>query len=155
MLGNGVQTFSSGKFDQLESTGYSGPSHVPGSQTAAITSWYDKNGKIQWPPNGGAVAGSEQMTTLKPGDRIARYGQVNRNSNYVTKTGANSKALALPPTTDSSYYYEYEIIKTIPNVRQSTVAEWPMGTNTGGGLQYELPMPIVELLSKGYIKVIT
>lgn len=41
------------------------------------------------------------------------------------------------------------VVKEIPQTIQSKIAAW--GDSVGGGVQYELPMPIKELIRKGYI----
>ena len=70
-------------------------------------------------------------------------------SDFVVQTGANASKLALPPNTDSNIYQEFEVVKEIPKTIQSRVAPW--GGSAGGGLQYELPMPILQLIKEGYI----
>ncbi|MBR6280897.1 MAG: glycohydrolase toxin TNT-related protein [Lachnospiraceae bacterium] len=44
---------------------------------------------------------------------------------------------------------EFEVIKEIPDVIRSVIMNW--GGSQGGGLQYELPAPILQLLEEGYI----
>lgn len=87
--------------------------------------------------------------TLKPGDTIGRYGNIGQSSNFVTQTGADASKLALPPNTDPAIYQEFLVIKEIPNTIQAEIASW--GGSAGGGLQYELPMPILQLIKEGYI----
>jgi len=112
--------------------------------------WFNPNGSMNYPPNNGAVAGTEVTITLQPGQTLGRYGTISDNSNFVTAPGANPSSLSLPPNTSGSIYSEYQVIKQIPNTVQSTVAPW--GGSTGGGLQYQLPMPIQQLINDGYIK---
>lgn len=53
-------------------------------------SWYKPDGSINYPPNNGAVPGTEVHMKLKPGDTIGRYGNIGQNSNFVTQTGADA-----------------------------------------------------------------
>ena len=87
--------------------------------------------------------------TLNPGETLGRYGNIGEKSNFVTQTGADASKLALPPNTDSNIYQEFEVVKEIPKTIQSRVAPW--GGSAGGGLKYELPMPILQLIKEGYI----
>lgn len=95
------------------------------------------------------MPGTEVSMTLKPGDTLGRYGNIGEKSNFVTQTGADASKLALPPNTDPAIYQEFEVIKEIPGTIQAKIAPW--GGSTGGGLQYELPMPILQLIKGGYI----
>ena len=95
------------------------------------------------------MPGTEVNITLKPGDTIGRYGHIGEKSNFVTQTGADANQLALPPNTDPTIYQEFEVIKAIPDTKQSVVAPW--GGSEGGGLQYELPKSILQLIREGYI----
>jgi hypothetical protein len=112
--------------------------------------WYNADGSINYPPNGGRILGTEVNRTLETGEVLGRYGGVGPKSNYVTESGVDPSTLSLPPTTDPSKYQEFIVVKPIPGVIQSKVAAW--GGDPGGGLQYELPMTINELLRLGYIK---
>ncbi len=114
-------------------------------------SWYKPDGSFNYPPNNGAVPGTELTIDLKPGQSLGRYGNIGPNSNYVTAPGASPDSLSLPPNTSPSIYTELQVVKTIPGVTQSTVAPW--GGSTGLGLQYELPMPIQDLIKQGYLVI--
>ena len=113
------------------------------------TSWYKPDGSINYPPNNGAVPGTEVNMTLKPGSTLGRYGNIGEKSNFVTQTGADASKLALPPNTNPAIYQEFEVIKEIPGTIQAEIAPW--GGSAGGGLQYELPKPILQLIKEGYI----
>jgi hypothetical protein len=114
------------------------------------TSWYNDDGSINYPPNNGAVPGSEiPNITLEPGDVVGRHGEVRPNSNFVTQSGASADSLSLPPNTDPNSYLDLTVVKPIPGVTQSTVASW--GGSSGGGLQYVLPQPIQWYLDHGYL----
>lgn len=80
---------------------------------------------------------------------LGRYGEIRYSSNFVTQAGADADMLSLPPNTDPSIYTEFEVIKPIPDTIQAEIAPW--GGSSGGGLQYELPMSIRELLQNEYI----
>ena len=112
-------------------------------------SWYNEDGSISYPPNNGAVPGTEKIISLKPGKILGRYGYIGDKSNFVTQTGADASKLSLPPNTDPSIYQEFIVIKEIPNIVQAEIAAW--GNSLGGGMQYELPMPIKQLIKEGYI----
>ena len=113
------------------------------------TTWYNSDGSINYPPNNGAVPGTEVNMTLKPGDILGRYGNIGQKSNFVTQAGADATKLALPPNTDFTIYQEFEVVKNIPGTIQAEIAPW--GGSVGGGLQYELPKPILQLIREGYI----
>ena len=138
------------------SSGDGGASGETGSDSGGLgiesgidTSWYKPDGSINYPPNNGAVPGTEVNMTLKPGDTLGRYGNIGEKSNFVTQTGADASKLALPPNTNPAIYQEFEVIKEIPGTIQAEIAPW--GGSVGGGLQYELPKPILQLIKEGYI----
>src|SRR5579875_464884 len=107
---------------------------------------------MNYPPNGGAIPGTEKPISLEPGSTLGRYGKISPKSDYVTQPGASPKQLSLPPTTDSSIYTEYRVVKPIPDTAESKVAAWD--GDPGGGIQYKLPMPIQTLIREGYIVAI-
>jgi hypothetical protein len=129
------------------STSSTGPSVTQGTEKGQ---WYKADGSLNYPPNNGAILGTEVPITLEKGQTLGRYGNVSSTSDYVTAPGASPSSLSLPPSTNSSIYTEYVVVKPIPKTVQSEVAPW--GGDPGGGLQYKLPMPISELIEKGYIK---
>ncbi len=117
---------------------------------APTGSWYRRDGAIQFPPNNGAVAGTEKEITLIEGTLLGRYGKIGDKSNFVTRPGVDPSRLALPPFTDPAVYQEFVVVKDIAKVRRGEIAPW--GDSTGGGIQYELPEPIRVLIQKGYLE---
>jgi len=117
-----------------------------------LNSWYNEDGSINYPPNDGAVPGTEKIVELPVGTIVGRYGGTTDSSIYVTQAGTPPEKLSLPPTSDKTVYEEYQVVKSIPNTIESQVAPW--GDEPGGGIQYKLPEPIHMLIMKGYLKVI-
>ena len=113
------------------------------------TSWYKEDGSLNYPPNNGAVSGTEAKTTLQKGQVIGRYGNASNTSDYLAPPGASTDSLSLPPNLDSSQYSEYIVLKPIPEAIQSTVTPW--GSSTGLGIQYQVPKPILWLVDNGYL----
>ena len=116
---------------------------------SANTSWYNPDGSINYPPNNGAVSGTEKMVTFEVGDTIGRYGEISEYSTFVTQTGVDADKLALPPNVDPNIYQEYVVIKPIPETISSVVAPW--GGSPGGGIQYNLPHTLKWLIENGYL----
>ena len=134
-----------------------GCANVIGAFVAAPTalpekseSWLQSNGKPNYPPNNGAVLGTEVNQTLEVGTKIGRYGEIGPNSSFVTDTVSTASELSLPPWTDPSTYQEFTVIKPIVNVVGAEVEAW--AGSTGGGMQYVLPQTIIQLQQEGYIK---
>ena len=73
-------------------------------ENGSNSSWYNEDGSINYPPNNGAVPGTENTISLKLGDTLGRYGNIGENSNFVTKPGADSSTLSLPPLTPIHQY---------------------------------------------------
>ena len=113
-------------------------------------SWLQSNGKANYPPNNGAVLGTEINQTLEVGTKIGRYGEIGPNSSFVTDTISTASELSLPPWTDPSTYQEFTVIKPITNVLGAEVEAW--AGSSGGGIQYILPQTIIELQQEGFIK---
>ena len=114
------------------------------------TTWYKNDGSINYPPNHGAVRGTEKKITLKTNTVVGRFGEVGSRSDFVTQTGVDPGKLSLPPDTDPAVYSEFIVTKPIPNVTQAEIAPW--GDSPGGGIQYLLPRPIKELVADGYLR---
>ncbi|GEM56358.1 hypothetical protein B0A58_00240 [Flavobacterium branchiophilum NBRC 15030 = ATCC 35035] len=117
----------------------------------------DNNLNGNWPPNRGAVGTTN--TTLNKGSTFDRFGGwVDENGNFqdkgtfAGKEGTPYTERALPKGTDAKPYKRYEVIKEIPTVSKGEIIPW-FGEK-GGGIQYELPASINDLIKEGYIKPI-
>jgi len=112
-------------------------------------SWFNPDGSINWPPNNGAVPGTQQTVTLQRGQTLGRFGEITPTSRFATQPGASAGQVSLPPHTDPSIYREITVLRPIPGVTQSQVAPW--GVSPGGALQFETPVPLEVLRRLGYI----
>ena len=119
------------------------------SWTKKSKSWYKKNGAVNYPPNNGAVVGTEKEITLNVGDTIGRYGNIGDFSTFVTQTGVPSEKLSLPPNTNPEIYQEFIVKKPIPEVIQAEIAPW--GDDMGGGIQFNLPHTLKWLIENDYL----
>lgn len=59
---------------------------------------------------------------------------------------------ALPYVENPNTYHKYEVLKQIDNVQMSQIAE--AFEQPGGGIQYELPASIKQLIKDEYIREI-
>ena len=109
--------------------------------------WVDDAGKTIWPPNNGAVAGTEKMINLNKGTTFGRIG--GDTGSFVAPPKTSPDNLSLAPETDISNYTEYIATKPISGVEKAIVAPW--FDKPGGGTQFKLPMTIRELIREGYI----
>ncbi|WP_312901931.1 glycohydrolase toxin TNT-related protein [Chryseobacterium taichungense] len=117
----------------------------------------DHNLNGNWPPNRGASGTIN--TTLKKGGIFDRYGGwIEENGSFqdkgtfAGKDGTPYTERALPKGADGKPYNRYEILKDIPGVSEGEIIPW-FGEK-GGGIQYELPASINDLIKEGYIKPI-
>ncbi|KYH06964.1 hypothetical protein A1704_21145 [Chryseobacterium cucumeris] len=117
----------------------------------------DKNLNENWPPNRGATSTIE--VTLKEGTIFDRYGGwIDENGvfqdkgTFAGKDGTPYTDRALSKGTDSKPYTRYKVLKDIPLVSEGEIIPW-FGEK-GGGIQYELPVSINDLIKEGYIKPI-
>jgi hypothetical protein len=93
------------------------------------------------------VAGTVEDDWLMPGKVIDRYGP--QNGRFVSPDGTPKFARGLYPEAKYDIYYRYKVVKPIP-VTKSEIAKLPV-LNTGGGIQYKLPVDINTLLKHGII----
>lgn len=112
----------------------------------------DADGRIdwnRWAPNGGRVPGTvRENQTLMSGTYIDRYGGV--GGNYTSPVGVAYDHRALPYGKNLNAYHKYKVLKPIDNVRISEIAK--AFEKPGGGIQYELPLNINQLLRDGFLK---
>lgn len=116
--------------------------------------YLDENGKVdwnKWAPGDGRVAESiMENQTLEVGTVIDRYGSV--YGKYTSPLGTAYESRALPYKENNCVYHAYRVIKKIDGVTTSEIAaafDMP-----GGGIQYELPKNINDLIKEGYLEVI-
>ncbi|WP_326489928.1 hemagglutinin repeat-containing protein, partial [Pectobacterium versatile] len=101
-----------------------------------------------WPPNRGAY-GPVEKVTLPTGETVDRYGYP--GGSFVSPVGVPFTERALPSSYETTRpYFQYEIIKPIPDVPQSKILPW-FGQK-GTGIQYELPKPVQWYLDNDYMK---
>lgn len=116
-------------------------------EDGAASKWVDDAGKNIWPPNNGAIAGTEKMINLNKGTTFGRIG--GDTGSFVAPPKTSPDKLSLAPRTDITKYTEYLVTKPISGVEKATVAPW--FDKLGGGTQFKLPMTIRELIREGYI----
>jgi len=118
------------------------------------TRFLDADGKIdwdKWAPNGGRVPGTiQEGQTLPKGTIIDRYG--NQYGKYTSPVGVPYEQRALPYIENPNAYHKYEVLKPIDNVTMSGIAK--AFEQPGGGIQYELPFNIKQLIKEEFIKEI-
>ncbi|AYE33985.1 TNT domain-containing protein [Clostridium septicum] len=110
-------------------------------------------GEINWPGQhgdkniDGFLNGKFYEVTLKPGEKIDRYGT--DYGSFASPEGISYGQRALAPGTDLKPYSVFEVIKPM-KVKAGEIAPW--FNETGGGIQYVLPDIIDELLDAGIIR---
>ncbi|WLF69132.1 peptidoglycan-binding protein [Clostridium septicum] len=110
-------------------------------------------GEINWPGQhgdkniDGFLNGKFYEVTLKPGEKIDRYGT--DYGSFASPEGISYGERALAPGTDLKPYSVFEVIKPM-KVKAGEIAPW--FNETGGGIQYVLPDIIDELLDAGIIR---
>ncbi len=108
---------------------------------ARASGWKNPDGSTAWPPNRGAVAGTEvENATLPKGAVIDRYGHP--GGSFTAEGGTPYAERALPSGTNAKPYTAYEVTTPIEGVRTSVAAPW--FDEVGGGVQYDLPYSVLE-----------
>jgi hypothetical protein len=110
------------------------------------TQWVDEAGNIKWPPNNG-FDGTPTTKTLKPGTIVDRYG--GETGKFVSPKGTPYTNRSLPPGSDARPYNVYEVVKPI-DVQSGKIAPW--FDQPGGGIQYQFPQSIEELIRSGHLR---
>ena len=112
-----------------------------GNSNTQITTYY--------PPNNGAIVGTEKYIQLETGTIIDRYGS--NNGNYFAPVNTPIYQRALPYGTDLTKYHKYEVVKPFV-VESSTIA--PAFGQIGGGTQYHSFSKASTLIESGIIREI-
>lgn len=124
----------------------------PNELKVAKPEYLNSEGKIDWKnqaPNDGIEPGTlNRNQTLKAGTQIDRYGT--EYGKYTSPTGTSYEARSLPYKKNPFMYNKYEVVKDINGVDSSTIAE-AFG-QTGGGVQYQLPQSVKDLVNAGYLR---
>ena len=116
-------------------------SKVSDTTTTALVPYY--------PPNNGAIPGTEHRIYLMPGTIIDRYGKI--NGYYFAPADTPLPARALPYNADLSLYHRFEVLKPF-EVEASTIA--PAFCQPGFGIQYLSPVNTDKLIKHGILKVL-
>ncbi|WP_445734764.1 TNT domain-containing protein [Mariniflexile sp.] len=106
----------------------------PTTQTNTVAKYY--------PENDGAVSGTLETKYLYEGDMFDRIGTLTERSNYVSPIDT-PKSLRFLPSNNDGVYSAYQVLKPFP-VLSSQIAPF-------GGIQYQTPLPLTTLISKGII----
>ena len=101
-----------------------------------------------YPPNNGALLGTEAREFLYKGTLIDRYAG-SGISRYFSPAGTPAELRALPPGTASQPLRTFEVLKPF-EVNSSTVA--PYFQQMGLGIQYRTPVILDVLLKRGILR---
>ena len=107
-----------------------------------------ETGEINWPPNDGAVDGTQETIVLKKGTQIDRYGS--EDGYYTTPINTPYEERSCAPGSKDKPYCQYVVTKPIEGVEQSVTAAW--FDEPGGGLQYLMPESVGDLVQEGYLE---
>ena len=101
-----------------------------------------------FPPNNGAIPGTEQIAELQPGVRLGRYGGL--KGRYVTDAGTSASKLSLS-SQNSGAYTELVVTKSI-YVQKAVVMPWY--GKPGLGTQYFLEKSVQKYIKLGFLAVV-
>ena len=128
--------------------------HCKSQLKVSNSKYLTQDGKIDWDtyaPNNGRVEGSVlENQKIKQGTIIDRYGS--KYGKYTSPIGISFEARALPYDNNSWAYHKYMVIQDIDGVTSSEIAA--AFDQPGGGIQFELPGSVKELMEKGFLKEI-
>ena len=128
--------------------------HIKSKLNVSDSAFLNTNGEIDWEsnaPNGGRVSGTIKFdNTLTKGTVIDRYGS--KYGSYTSPVGTPFEQRALPYENNTWAYHKYKIIKDINGVTISEIAS--AFKQPGGGIQFELPASVDELIKEGFLKEI-
>ena len=125
-------------------------------KSAEKAGWKTPEGRTWYPPDNGAVMGTQQQVTLPVGTKLDRYGGTSDKSTFLAPADTPMGNRALPPDTNFSQYDQFVVVKPLP-VEQSNVMPWfgqpGMGKqfDTAGGVG----LPINKLIEQGYLRKVT
>ncbi|MDH4471065.1 MAG: TNT domain-containing protein [Fluviicola sp.] len=100
-----------------------------------------------YPPASGFV--SVSVVKLKTNTKLDRYGSL--WGTFVAPQGASFGSRALPASSKNSIYYQFKVIKEIPNVKAGKAIPW-FG-EPGMGTQYQFQDKINTLIANKYLIV--
>ena len=103
-----------------------------------------------WPDNFGFVKGKDKIGSLDVGHKVDRFGHP--GGNFVADAGTPFTQRSLPSSSIKKEYHQYEVIKSIDNVRSGPAEPW-FGQE-GLGIQHQLPESIQYYIDHGFIKEI-
>jgi RHS repeat-associated protein len=112
------------------------------SQATALTKFYPENY---------GFAGAPERNFLMPGQMIDRYGG-SAYSRFFSPQGTPAWSRSLPPGAGDQALRTFEVLKPF-EVESGTVAPW--FNQLGGGVQYQTPVNLETLLSRGIIREVT
>ena len=103
-----------------------------------------------WPDNFGFVKGKDKIGSLDVGHKVDRFGHP--GGNFVADAGTPFTQRSLPSSSIKKEYHQYEVIKSIDNVRSGPAEPWFW--QEGLGIQHQLPESIQYYIDHGFIKEI-
>ena len=96
-----------------------------------------------WPDNFGFVKGKDKIGSLDVGHKVDRFGHP--GGNFVADAGTPFTQKSSPSSSIKKEYHQYEVIKSIDNVRSGPAEPW-FGQE-GLGIQHQLPESIQYYIS--------
>ena len=125
-------------------------------KSAEQAGWKHPNGSIWYPPDNGAVKGTQHQIVLPIGTKLDRYGEIGANTDFLAEAGTPLAQRALPPGSENRPLVRLEVMKPLP-VEQSNIMPW-FG-QPGMGKQFQTTtgstgMTVQDLIREGYLRVI-